>query len=316
MDSNLNNKPPKKRNRNGNFYQQQQNSALCITDIKKQRVLQSSKDFPQRYRRKPCPGTRCWWCKDLIVEVPIGVPVLKRMEDKTKPSFAISSEKYHMRMEGLFCDYPCACAYTKENFGSCLISEIMYNLRIVREAHRGISRFSDLKSAPDWRLLKIFGGPLSRDDFRSLCVSKDKHVMVEKPPIVLSAQEETVLLESYLSCATPLKYMNVPPQRPVVKGRTLPSQQDRKYSCNNNNNNNNNNNVGYKIKNHNPQRMVSSAVVPVSISSNSNSLLSSSSSSSSNNNHNQNQRNDKNKNKNKNKKGLIMKTGGLIKMKK
>jgi hypothetical protein len=94
----------------------------------------------------------CWWCCHPFDTQPIPCP--------------INYDKIHDRFEvkGVFCSIGCCAAYSVENYKS-LTHVYTFNKRILKETdHDTISSF---KTAPSKTVLKVFGGHMSIEEFRS-----------------------------------------------------------------------------------------------------------------------------------------------------
>ena len=240
---------------------------LDASDAKRCKLLLDTKKFPKKYTQKSPVPISCWHCKDLIVGVPLGLPTFchikgfgKSTSQKSKTSkskipqrpqtskFAIDRQ-VQLDLRGVFCDFPCVASYARE-CGGIKLSERLNHIRLMREGLRGVPRNQHLNLAPDWRLLKKFGGPLTYEEFRSLTAANGtnrfgptKRILVERPPIILNSEEEKVYLEESVKVLTPLRYESVPKARPT--GCSMPyqhvdgSSQVKKRFGNKNNKSNN-----------------------------------------------------------------------------
>lgn len=107
----------------------------------------------------------CWWCVHQFDTVPIGYPIAYRP----------SSKKYLVR--GVFCGFSCALSYISgvpaQNKSLPLLKNMYF---AVTGEHP-----KTLVGAPDKHTLKIFGGELSIEEFRSANRIGKMYQMVEYP---------------------------------------------------------------------------------------------------------------------------------------
>ena len=95
---------------------------------------------------------RCWNCA-LPLEAP-PVPL------------AFSRSGDFFKVHGIFCGFPCAKAWQLDRSGFCTGSEVLLVTgEMAREVY-GL-RSTDIKVAPPGRMLNIFGGPLTPEEFRA-----------------------------------------------------------------------------------------------------------------------------------------------------
>lgn len=138
---------------------------------------------------------KCFWCKYNFDSCPIGCPIKfvnslieKRYtsnitkdeyymkENVTKEKLAkISGAKTSIKIEpcernyylvdGIFCSFNCIAAFIKENCGNVLYKDSSNLLKcLYSELYN--DTWKKITPAPDWRLLKDFGGSLTIEDFR------------------------------------------------------------------------------------------------------------------------------------------------------
>lgn len=93
----------------------------------------------------------CWWCCHPWEGQEVHLPI--RYDDRTKKFTSI----------GHFCSFECAKAYGIDS-GGARWGEILENLSLMRKHAYG--KYTPLWPAPKRQTLKIFGGPLSIDEFR------------------------------------------------------------------------------------------------------------------------------------------------------
>ncbi len=98
-----------------------------------------------------CPkDVCCWWCCNPFENEPLPCPV----------SYNKSLKKFNVK--GVFCGIPCIAAYSVERYGTL---ENVYNFKNCIEPETDPEE--SLIVAPAREFLKMFGGPLSIEDFRN-----------------------------------------------------------------------------------------------------------------------------------------------------
>lgn len=78
---------------------------------------------------------------------------------KIQDSVNLPVEYNHYYVDGVFCSIECCLAYIEENRTNPLYQYSEYYLR-------DIFALNDQKSAPHWRLLEVYGGNMSIEEFR------------------------------------------------------------------------------------------------------------------------------------------------------
>jgi hypothetical protein len=95
----------------------------------------------------------CWWCCHKFENIPCGIP--------------ISYDEKIFNLKGCFCSFNCALSY---NYNEKInINKIQERESLLRMMYKKIHNtdVDDLEYAPDKESLKMFGGHLSIDEFRS-----------------------------------------------------------------------------------------------------------------------------------------------------
>ena len=137
--------------------------------------------------------TCCWWCThevgDAVIKVPNGMTKTSKFreattieyermtkEEQDKVSFVrdIFKGPVHdpktlkYEVEGFFCTFECAKAYLINQGSHDFENRIYYlnHLRHLVMKEKNVN-IMPLKKAPSWKLLNIFGGPLTYEEFRS-----------------------------------------------------------------------------------------------------------------------------------------------------
>jgi hypothetical protein len=130
---------------------------------------------------------RCMYClKKMGQNYPLGIPVKRQMRINEN-----GVENFYYHMIDVFCRFECAYAELKRRQGNQLynhslvyLSEI-YNLFTKKD-------ISTLKPSSDYRLLKIFNGPMSWDEFHkntSIYTSRPGNVFFV--PVIEYLEQET-----------------------------------------------------------------------------------------------------------------------------
>lgn len=107
----------------------------------------------------------CMYCLRKIKEKPIGIPIRREEKD----------DKIIYHMIDIFCTFNCQLAELRRRINNCIYSHSMVYLA---EIYWMCTRkdISELKPASDQRLLKIFNGPLTWNEYHANTVT-----YIEKP---------------------------------------------------------------------------------------------------------------------------------------
>lgn len=126
----------------------------------------------------------CFWCRHDFDGDVVSCPVEYYLKQNSKLCTSeITKEKYiayedtpfyadapdasqpHYETDGVFCSYNCCLAFVEDNKENPLYSrsyDLVYHMYVTRQGSRG-----PLYPAPHWRLLSVYGGTMSIDEFRS-----------------------------------------------------------------------------------------------------------------------------------------------------
>lgn len=134
----------------------------------------------------------CFWCKNKFDTQPIGCPIRyvpkqgvktyyshiskdsynikedltdQKFNDlKSDPSFKLKNSYYET--DGIFCSFNCCKAYINNNKHNKVYNK---SLILLNKMYYDITGeyCTDINDAPDWRLLKDYGGYLDIEDFRN-----------------------------------------------------------------------------------------------------------------------------------------------------
>lgn len=145
---------------------------------------------------------KCFWCRHTFLTKPIGCPV-KYVNTIIEKSYIshITKDKYYMRenisnskleeltskekikeetieivpvnstksyylTDGIFCSFNCTLSFIKNNNHNSFYKESMSLLHSLYHDFVG-KKMAKIIQAPDWRLLKDYGGSLDIDSFRN-----------------------------------------------------------------------------------------------------------------------------------------------------
>lgn len=113
------------------------------------------------YKITPNSNVNCMYCLDVVNKYnPIGIPV-KRCEIESQIVY---------NMVDIFCSISCCIAELKQRLHMCIYSQSMVYLNeICRLCLKSISNVNEI-CAQDYRLLQIFNGPLTWDQFHKKTV--------------------------------------------------------------------------------------------------------------------------------------------------
>ena len=110
----------------------------------------------------------CWWCCHKFNNIPIGIPN------------KILNDKFYVF--GNFCSFNCTAAYI-HGLDDWKISERLSLLHQMYYSIYNIEEYESIKSAPEKETLKLFGGPLTIDEFRNVSSNHNKDYRLIVPPM-------------------------------------------------------------------------------------------------------------------------------------
>ena len=151
-----------------------------IDSIKKQQIVSS-------------PNHHCWWCRHTFTTPTISCPIRYEPQSIVK-TFTSDVSKEHFVLEqpipadekvdenevtlipayyetdGIFCSFNCCRSYIEEQLHNTIVKHhykesMSLLMKLYADIHGKYP--SKLKSAPDWRLLKEYGGYMTIAEFRS-----------------------------------------------------------------------------------------------------------------------------------------------------
>lgn len=148
------------------------NNANGITNLK---VIDLLKDFEEKNKHNEWPSNtsiHCYWCCHKFNNTPFGIPV-KYINDR-----------FHVY--GCFCSLECCAAHNMDSKDSS--DDIWERSSLINMLARKLGYKNYIKPAPSRLALKIFGGHMEIDEFRSYCNS-NKIMNINFPPMLTMTQQ-------------------------------------------------------------------------------------------------------------------------------
>jgi hypothetical protein len=119
----------------------------------------------------------CWWCCHSFDTIPLGMPI----------DYSIVLKKFRVR--GVFCSFACLNAYKVDK----RVQDVDYLVRFLYKKLTGEqTSMTCLETAPPRCTLKVFGGELGIEEFRSSTKEHKIYKMVEYPMFVSKDYVEEV----------------------------------------------------------------------------------------------------------------------------
>jgi hypothetical protein len=139
----------------------------------------------------------CWWCSHTFDTLPIGLP--EKYHEESVDLTTNEANKIFKTI-GYFCSFECALAYNLSLHDHKIWDRIslLYHLRslIFKSIYTeyGTNLLNDIIAAPNRNLLKIYGGPLTIEEFRKNATLLKKQYRNIIPPMVslVDQLEETI----------------------------------------------------------------------------------------------------------------------------
>jgi hypothetical protein len=147
----------------------------CEKKYNRNKVVDLLKDFEEKNKNNEWPSStsiHCYWCCHKFDNPPFGIPI-KYVEGR-----------FHVF--GCFCSLECAMAHNNSSNES--MDEIWERRHLINMLSRKIGYVSNIKPAPSRLALKMFGGYMSIDEFRSFCETT-KVVNINFPPMMTMTQQ-------------------------------------------------------------------------------------------------------------------------------
>ena len=176
--------------------EKQEETHVSFVDDKNDKCFITMLDWINKECFPTKTAVACYWCKHQFVTKPLGCPV-KFVNNRVEKSYVshITKDRYYMKenltktklasilelktdlyditpveteyylTDGIFCSFNCIIAFVNDQSHDAFYNESkMLTYSMYREVVGKTA--TKIKSAPHWRLLKMFGGPFTIDDFR------------------------------------------------------------------------------------------------------------------------------------------------------
>lgn len=161
------------------------------------KIVHLLKDFEEKNKQNEWPMTTsiaCYWCCHQFNNAPFGIPV-KYNKDK-------------FFVYGCFCSLECASSYNFEDKSH--VEEMWERYSLINFLSRTIGCKKVVKPAPSRLCLKLFGGQMNIDEFRSY-TNTNKLVSVNFPPMMTIVQQLEEINESDIN--SDFKYIPIDTER-------------------------------------------------------------------------------------------------------
>lgn len=150
---------------------------MLMNENSRLKVIDLLKDFEEKNKNNEWPQSttiHCYWCCHRFETPPFGIPI----------KYSLSENKFHVY--GCFCSLECSAAYNMN--GKESMDEIWERYNLINLLSRRIGYKQLIKPAPCRLALKIFGGHLSVNEFRSFCATT-KILNINFPPMMTMTQQ-------------------------------------------------------------------------------------------------------------------------------
>lgn len=139
------------------------------------KVIDLLKDFEEKNKHNEWPtntSIHCYWCCHKFNNTPFGIPV------------KYINERFHVY--GCFCSLECCAAHNLDSKDSS--DDIWERSSLINMLARRLGYKNHIKPAPSRLALKIFGGHMDVEEFRSYCNS-NKIMNINFPPMLTMTQQ-------------------------------------------------------------------------------------------------------------------------------
>lgn len=169
------------------------NNINASTTDPKLKVVELLKDFEMKSKNDEWPTSTsicCYWCCNPFNSVPFGIPV------------KYVDEKFHVF--GCFCNLECAAAYNFHSGESH--DEKWERYHLINLLSHKIGHADRVRASPSRLALKMFGGYMDLDEFRSFARTTTKVIGVNFPPMLTLTQQ----IEELNECDVSSEYKYIP----------------------------------------------------------------------------------------------------------
>lgn len=173
-----------------------------VTDNKNNEVSRADETPHDNFNK-----STCYWCCHPITHMQFGMPVRYDVHFK------------NFTMFGTFCSLECAAAFNySEHMGSDRLWEIHSWIQML--AHR-YGYTEHVRPAPSRFLLKMFGGPLSIEEFRASHKGLSHTLCMNIPPFIHVNSQMEVLNTSFLETKRSLCTTKAPKKKSVIASKSI-----------------------------------------------------------------------------------------------
>ena len=168
-------------------------SAASADDPEKPKIVELLKDFEMKSKNQEWPTSTsisCYWCCNQFNTVPFGIPV------------KYVDHKFHVY--GCFCSLECAAAFNFQSLDSH--DEKWERYHMINLLSHKIGHVDRVRAAPSRLALKMFGGYMEIDEFRSFATTATKVIGVNFPPMMTLTQQ----IEEMNECDVNSEYKYIP----------------------------------------------------------------------------------------------------------
>ena len=139
------------------------------------KVVNILKDFEEKNKNKEWPSNTsisCYWCCHKFDNAPFGIP--------------ITFQKNAFHVFGCFCSLECSAAYNFNTNNN--VDEMWERYNLINLLSRRLQYSRQVKPSPDRLALKMFGGYMEIDQFRSY-TKTNKVININFPPMSSISQQ-------------------------------------------------------------------------------------------------------------------------------
>ena len=139
------------------------------------KVIELLKDFEEKNKHNEWPSNTtiaCYWCCHQFNNTPFGIPV------------RYTNDRFHVY--GCFCSLECAAAYNLDSKDAS--DDVWERSSLINMLARQLDYKNYVKPAPSRLSLKMFGGHMDIQEFRTYCQS-NKVININFPPMMTITQQ-------------------------------------------------------------------------------------------------------------------------------
>lgn len=160
--------------------QEKSDRYVYILDSKKSKIKSwmTMIDFSRNLLMPNTINIPCWWCREIFITRPIGLPVRYWSKEKSysrewkdikekceSMNIKVDDDFEFFETEGVFCSFPCCKRYIFEHKHNPRYKDATSNLTLLHKLL--FNEIVVIPKAPHWKILKRWGGHLTINQFRS-----------------------------------------------------------------------------------------------------------------------------------------------------